>query len=68
MQFKFKITLILSLVKTVTVLAVKSSLPSVSFLNFNTKRLSKVPAAVKVRLKKTTTAVLAGTIATGFKG
>jgi basic membrane protein A len=29
---------------------------------------SKVPAAVKVRLKKTTTAVLAGTISTGFKG
>jgi basic membrane protein A and related proteins len=29
---------------------------------------SKVPAAVKVRLKKTTTAVLAGSIPTGFKG
>lgn len=29
---------------------------------------SKVPSAVKVRLKKTTTAILAGTIATGFKG
>lgn len=29
---------------------------------------SKVPAAVKVRLKKTTTGVLAGSISTGFKG
>jgi basic membrane protein A len=29
---------------------------------------SKVPAAVKVRLKKTTTGVLAGSIPTGFKG
>lgn len=29
---------------------------------------SKVSATVKVRLKKTTTAILAGTIATGFKG
>jgi basic membrane protein A len=29
---------------------------------------SKVPSVVKVRLKKTTAAVLAGTISTGFKG
>jgi basic membrane protein A len=29
---------------------------------------SKVPAIVKVRLKKTTTGILAGSISTGFKG
>jgi len=32
------------------------------------KYVVKVPSAVNVRLKKTTTGVLAGSIPTGFKG